>query len=175
MPVPEAHKYVIPPISYGLLSVRLYFDLSFSLFLSLVQATASPCASWPRRRFTVTLATPYVFLRGCSSSRQYKGKHGKSFVPKENTMQYPGRPGRDATAYVSPILPLSSSLLFFSSLSLLRMLHTWLSSFFLSFFFFSVLFFVGAGISVLAILASPSFFGGIARAISQPLISAEML
>lgn len=135
MPVPEAHKYVIPPISYGLLSVRLYFDLSLSLFLSLVQPTVSPCASWPRRRFTVTLATPYVFLRGCSSSRQYKGKHGKSFVPKENTMQYPGRPGRDATAYVSPLLPLSSSLLFFSSLSLLRMLHTWLFSFFLSFSF----------------------------------------
>lgn len=98
VPVPEAHKYVIPPISY-------FARSPFRSTPSLSRRHPPPPPPSPTHGDSRT--TPYVFLRGCSSSRQYKGKHGKSFVPKENTMQYPGR---DATAYVSPPL-LSSPLL----------------------------------------------------------------
>lgn len=124
VPVPEAHKYVIPPISY-------FARSPFRSTPSLSRRHPPPPPPSPTHGDSRT--TPYVFLRGCSSSRQYKGKHGKSFVPKENTMQYPGR---DATACVSPPLlsspffsfsPIrfrpelfSQSLTKFSSLSLFR-------------------------------------------------------
>lgn len=107
VPVPEAHKYVIPPISYGSPFRSTLAPLP-SLSLSLSRFSFSTPSPPLRRRLTVTLATPYVFLRGCSSSRQYKGKHGKSFVPKENTMQYPrsSRPRRHCVC-LSPLPPLA--------------------------------------------------------------------
>lgn len=173
VPVPEAHKYVIPPISYGSLSLHLRFSLSLTLSHSL-SFSSNAIPLWPRRRLTVTLATPYVFLRGCSSSRQYKGKHGKSFVPKENTMQYPGRPGRDATAYASPPPPPHPYFYLSPLISSLTpspyILHTSLFSFFSFLFvlpshpfpFLSILFSAGTGrLSVSRNLGvSRSFFRG---------------
>lgn len=60
VPRPEAHKYVIPPISCGSVAPLPIFS--------------SPRAPPPlSSSLLVTLATPYVFLRGCSSRRCTRG------------------------------------------------------------------------------------------------------
>jgi len=132
VPGPEAHKYVIPPISCG--SVTLPLPLPPPHFLPPLApavpsspSSSSSLSSSSLSSLLVTLATPYVFLRGCTLAAIYKGKRGKSFVPKENTMQYPGRPVRDATIRVPLSLSRSSFLSSFSTDVCSPSLHLFLS------------------------------------------------
>lgn len=91
VPGPEAHKYVIPPISCGSVAPLPIFS-SPSL--------PPPSLSSP---LLVTLATPYVFLRGCSSRRCTRGNAVNHLSRKKTQCNIP------VVLLETPFLPLSFS------------------------------------------------------------------
>ena len=104
VPVPEAHKYVIPPISYGspFRSTPPPPPPSPSVFLPFLFLDAIPSPPSPTHgdsRNPLRVFAGVVVARG-----NIRGNTVNHLSRKKTQCNILGRPGRDATAYVSPLL-----------------------------------------------------------------------
>lgn len=114
VPGPEAHKYVIPPISCGSVAPLPIFSSSSPSPLPAVEPP--PLSS----SLLVTLATPYMFLRGCSSRRCTRGNAVNHLSRKKTQCNIPvvllETPSPASSLLLSPLFAADISSFFLSLL-----------------------------------------------------------